>query len=136
MDDSAETNYFYGVALIQTGSAGEGVRHVLAALQISPRFLYGEPQLTLARHYLENDDVREAEKRAVEAVKINTSSVEGWVVLARAREKLRDEAGARQAWSSAVEAFDGLPRYLKMPARTWRNQARRALKKRPSPEAR
>lgn len=128
MADSAETNYFYGVALIETGSAEQGIQHVLTALQISPRFLYGRPQLTLARHYLERGDAAAAETRAGEAVKINTSSVEGWVIRARARQQQGDDTGARQAWSSAVEAFDGLPRYLKTAARSWRKQAHRALR--------
>ena len=101
MDDSAETQYFYGIALVKTGQAQEGIEHVLRALEISPRFLYGEPQLALARCHLEDGDAAQAEKRAGEAVKINTSSVEGWVIRGRARERLGDPTGARDAWSSA-----------------------------------
>lgn len=128
MDDSAETQYFYGIALMETGQAQEGIKHVLRALEISPRFRYGEPQLALARHHLEQGDAAEAEKRAGEAVKINTSSLEAWVIRGRARERLGDPTGAREAWNSAVETYDGLPRHLKMAARKWRAQARRALR--------
>jgi len=132
MDDAAETQYFYGLALMKTGQTEDGVTHVLRALEISPRFLYGEPQLTLARHSLEQGDAAEAERRAGEAVKINTSSVESWVIRARARDQLGDPTGAREAWSSAVDAYDGLPRYLKMASRKWRTQARRGLRSAPA----
>ena len=78
MEESPETNFYYGVSLLHTGRSDEGERRVRRALEINPRFLYGEPQVLLARTHLERD-AEEARRWAEQAVKLNTSSVEGWV---------------------------------------------------------
>ncbi len=129
MAESAETNYFLGIALLRTGDESGGLEHIGTALEINARFLYGDPQRVLARHYLDKGDLERAAEFAAESVKINTSGVEAWDILGDAKLRRQDRAGAREAFGSALQAYDGLPRYLKPGGRKWRAEARRSLKK-------
>jgi tetratricopeptide (TPR) repeat protein len=128
MDDSPETNYYYGLTLLQTGQRQEGERLIRRALEINPRFAYGEPLVTLARVRLEAGDAEDARKSARDAVRLNTSSIEGWVVLARAEQRLGDRDAARKAYESARDAYRHLPAYLHLPNRKWLVAAKRGLR--------
>jgi len=127
MEESPETNFYYGVSLLHTGRSDEGERRVRRALEINPRFLYGEPQVLLARTHLERD-AEEARRWAEQAVKLNTSSVEGWVVLAEAEQRRGDEAAAHRAFEQAKNAYRQLPAYLHLPNRKWLVAAKRGAR--------
>lgn len=127
MDESPETNYYHGLCLLKTGHAQEGREFIRAALKINPRFLYGTPQVVLARDLLEHGDYDEAVTWAEAAVKLNTSSVEGFVVLGDARARVGDQAGAIEAYKGAIEAYRHLPHYLRLANRRWVKQAKKAL---------
>jgi len=129
MDESPETHYFYGLALLATGREQEGVEHIERALERNRQFRYGEPQTALARHFLERGDAECARRWASEAVKVNTSNVEGWTLLAEAASRLGDPAEARRAFEQAREAFSLLPRYLKLPNRRHLARAKRGLRR-------
>src|SRR6185503_1071624 len=111
MEESPETNYYYGISLARSGRADEGERRIRRALEINARFLYGEPQVALARMHLERDPA-EAQRWAEQAVKLNTSSVEGWVVLAEAEQRRGDKRAAHAAFEQAKSAYKQLPTYL------------------------
>jgi tetratricopeptide (TPR) repeat protein len=125
MEEAPETNFYYGLCLLNTGRREEGERSVRRSLEINPRFLYGEPQTLLARTNLEHNDVEEGRRWAREAVKLNTSSVEGWVLLGRAEERRGDAAAAREAFTQAKNAYKHLPAYLHLPNRKWLVAAKR-----------
>ena len=119
MEEAPETNFYYGLCLLNTGRREEGERSIRRSLEINPRFLYGEPQTVLARAHLENGDAEGARQWAREAVKLNTSSVEGWVLLGRAEGDRGDAPAARDAFAKAKDAYKNLPAYLHLPNRKW-----------------
>ena len=127
MEESPETNYYYGIALLRTGRADEGESRIRRALEINPRFLYGEPQVELARAHLERDP-QEAHRWAEQAVKLNTSSVEGWVVLAEAEGRRGDKQASHAAFEQAKSAYKQLPAYLHLPNRKWLVAAKRGAR--------
>ena len=128
MDDTAETQFFYGMACLKTGHEEEGRKHIEQAVEIDSRFLYGRPQTELARHELENSRFQQAIDWAERAVKINTSSVEAWLLLGQARQQSGATEKARDAYERAIAAHADLPRYLKLPNRKWLKEAKRAAK--------
>ncbi len=132
MDEAAETNYFLGLARLHTGDTERGLADVERALEISPGFLYGEPRLALARWYTEAKRPREALEQARMAVKINTSSVEGWLIAGEAAAALGQNDEARETLGQARHAYQHLPAYLRLPNRLYAVRARRLLKKIPS----
>ncbi len=127
MDESPETNYYHGLCLLKTGHEQEGREFIRTALRINKRFLYGVPQVVLARNLLEHGDYHQAIDWAEAAVKLNTSSVEGFVVLGEARARVGDAAGASEAYKGALEAYRHLPHYLRLANRRWAKQAKKAL---------
>ncbi len=129
MQDSAETNYYYGLCLVEAGRRPEGHACIKRALEINPRFGYGDPHLALASSELEAGHTAEAALEATSATRLNTSSVEGWLLLGRATEAGGDARAARAAYDSAVEAFTHLPRYLRLPNRGFVRDAKKARRR-------
>ncbi|HEY5624306.1 MAG TPA: hypothetical protein VIV14_11145, partial [Gammaproteobacteria bacterium] len=85
------------------------------------------PQLVLARDAMTQKDHESAKSWARLAVETNTSSVEGWVLYGRAETAAGNIEAAREAFLKAKEAFEGLPRYLKIGERRWLREAKREL---------
>ncbi len=130
--DSAETLYFLGYSLLQLKKWKEGSRYILRALDIEPKFRYGEPYLRLGDYHL-------ARKRFAEALpyyetfrSIHTSSAEGLYKLGWCYQEAGRLAEAREALTAAVEAFETGPRYKRREDRPWFRRARRLLRKLPS----
>jgi len=128
MDDSAEANFYYGLCLIKTGQSADGERYVRRALELSPHFLYGDAELALSKYVLSQGRAEEALDHARKSVRINTSSVEGWLTVASSERALGNSAEARKAYQRAVEAYDDLPHYLRLAARKHRAEAKRELR--------
>jgi tetratricopeptide (TPR) repeat protein len=128
MDDSAETQYWLGVALAGCGESEQAIEHLRRAVELEPRHGYGEARVTLAEALLESGDAAGATEQAAEAVRINTSSVKGWTILALAELARGNRQAAREACTRAEEAFADLPHYLRLANRPWRRQARRSAR--------
>jgi tetratricopeptide (TPR) repeat protein len=128
MEESPETNFYYGLCLLRTGNATDGRRFIEQALEINPRYSYGKPQLVLAREAFERGDNAAALDWAERAVKLNTSSVEGWVLVGEAQLATGDAQGAAQAFKRAKSAFTDLPHYLKLGEKKWLREAKRATR--------
>ncbi len=129
MEESAETNFYYGLCLLQSGAEEKGLEHIGKALEISRHFRYGAAQLEVARHFAGAERWAETRRWAKQAVEINTSSVEGWTLLGDAALETGDSQAARDAYRSAREAFSALPSYLRLPARRWLVRAKRGLRR-------
>ncbi len=128
MDESPETNYYLGLALLNGKDPEEGVGYVKRSIELNPRFLYGEPHVALSRHFLATECPDLAVETAKAAVDLNTSSVEGWYLLGNAYAQTGEQEDAARSYAQAQEAFTHLPKYLRLPNRKWRKLAKKASK--------
>jgi tetratricopeptide (TPR) repeat protein len=117
--ESAEIEYLYGLALSRTGRDEEALPHFVAAQALEPKLRYGDIYLAAAVALLQLGRGAEAEDSLLRFLKINASSVEGWVRLAKLRRKQGDKDGARDALSAAAEAFDQSPRFRRRKEFGW-----------------
>ena len=117
--ENAEITYLLALALSRTGRNEEALPHLVDAQTREPKLRYGEVYLTagVALSALGRD--AEAEDSLLRFLKINESSVEAWVRLARLRRRQKDEAGARAALLGAVEAFEQSPRFRRRRELMW-----------------
>lgn len=128
MPESPETNYYYGLCLLKEGRQDEALDYMKRALEINPRFLYGVPQVELAKVELAQGNATAAAEWARKAVKLNTSSVEGWLTLARAEKRCGNATEAASAYASATNSYADLPHYLKLASRSFARDAKREAK--------
>ena len=129
MPESPEANYYYGLCLLKTGKAEQALPYIRQSLEINPRFLYGVPQVEIAKAELAGGDATLAADWARKAVKLNTSSVEGWLTLGRAENSLQNGTEAAAAYARATQAYGDLPHYLKLASRPFAREAKREAKK-------
>lgn len=127
LDDSDETNYYLGLAYLKTGKEQEGEAHILKALELNPRFRYGEPYLRLGEHYLQQGRHDEALAMLHKQGEIHSSSVEGLYLLGEVHRRMGDLARARDAYQKSMAAFRQSPRYKRREERPWAWRARLAL---------
>ena len=117
--DSAQLLYLTGQALLQSGDAQGALGPLVQALQKQERMHYGEGYLLCGRALLKLGRHAEAEDSLLRVLKINTSSVEGFVLLARARKKQGDLAGGKQARRQALDTFGQVPGYRRRHELLW-----------------
>jgi tetratricopeptide (TPR) repeat protein len=127
LDDSDETNYYLGLAYLKTGKEREGEARILKALELNPRFRYGEPYLRLGEHYLNKGRHDEALAMLLNLGEIHSSSVEGFYQLGETHRRMGNLAQARDAYRKSVAAFRHSPRYKRREERRWAWLARLAL---------
>jgi thioredoxin-like negative regulator of GroEL len=122
-DDDPVTAYTLGAALARTGDPrAEGV--LARAREADPDFRLGEIDLELARLRLARKDF-EGARAALEAlVAARPGTVQGRVLLARARRALGDRAGAEAAEREAWQEYRALPRFHRRVERAWAWRAR------------
>lgn len=122
--DSAELPLLLGKALFLAGRAEEALPLLVEAAQKSERQLYGEAYLVAGKALYKLGRWAEAEDAFVRYLSINSSSVEGRVLLACARRELKDAAGARAATREALETFAEVPRFRRRAELKWYLRAR------------
>ncbi|MFQ5883374.1 MAG: tetratricopeptide repeat protein [Candidatus Methylomirabilales bacterium] len=129
--DSAETLYFLGYSLLKCGDWEQGSHYVERALEIDPKFRYGEPYLCLGDYHFERRQFAEALPYYETFRSIHTSSAEGLYKLGRCYQELDRSAEAREALTAAVEAFQTAPRYKRREDRPWYRRAKRLFRRLP-----
>jgi tetratricopeptide (TPR) repeat protein len=117
--DSAELEYLLGLALVGCKQDEKALPHLVLAQEREPKLRYGEIYLTAAVALIALARAGEAEDSLLRFLKINSSSVEGWVRLAKLRRKQGDQDGARAALTAAAEAFDQSPRFRRKKELGW-----------------
>lgn len=130
--DSAETLYFLGYSLLRLADWEQGSNYIQRALDIDPKFRYGEPYLRLGDYHLERRRFAEALPYYETFHSIHTSSAEGLYKLGWCHQEVGRSAEAREALTAAVEAFRTGPRYRRREDRPWFRRARRLLRRLPS----
>ncbi|HUJ78974.1 MAG TPA: tetratricopeptide repeat protein [Nitrospiria bacterium] len=127
LDDLDETNYYLGLAYLNTGREQEGEARIEKALAINPRFRYGEPYLRLGEHYLHTGRYDDALAMLRTQGEIHTSSVEGLYLLGETHRHMGDPVQARDAYRASLAAFRQSPRYKRREERRWAWRSRLAL---------
>jgi predicted Zn-dependent protease len=122
--ESAELPFLLGKALLLAGRAEESLPLLVEAAQKNERQRYGEAFLVAGKALRALGRYAEAEDALVRYLAINSSSVEGRVLLACARRDLHDRDGARAATREALETFAQVPRFRRRAELKWYLRAR------------
>ena len=125
--DSAEIAYLLALAYVRAGQAEAALPLCVEAAAREPKLRYGEIFLTAGIALAALDRYAEAEDSLLRFLKINASSVEGWVRLARTRRLSGDTEGASAALLGAVEAFEQSPGFRRRRQLGWYLRARLRL---------
>jgi predicted Zn-dependent protease len=118
-DEEARTYFLLGVALMGAGQADRGAASLEEARAIDPGYGSHAIDLELGRGWLaagQHDKAKEALEAFVDE---RHSTIEGKVLLARAKAALGDEAGARAARQSAWDDYASSPRFIRRRERWW-----------------
>ena len=122
--DSAELALLLGKALFLAGRAGEALPLLVESAAANERHMYGEAYLVAGKALHALGRFPEAEDAFVRYLSINSSSVEGRVLTARARRALKDDSGAAAATREALETFAAVPRFRRRAELGWYLRAR------------
>lgn len=116
---SAELKYLLGLARLRSGDAERALTPLSEALAKEPKVRYGSAYLAIGEALAKLGRFDEAIDAFERFLKINTSSLEGYVKLAAARERKKDEAGAREARKQALETYRVLPPFQRRKQLGW-----------------
>jgi predicted Zn-dependent protease len=124
-DDDVHTAWVYGAALARSGDWDEAERILAHARAADPEFRLGEVDLELGRMRLRRGDLQGARQALERLVGARPGTVEGRLLLARALDRLGDQAAAERA------RVDGWREYASLPGFQRRLQRRHAWRLRP-----
>jgi tetratricopeptide (TPR) repeat protein len=122
--ESAELLYLHGLARLRGGQPEAALEPLAAALAIDQKVRYGSAYLAIGDALLQLGRLDEAIEAFERYVKINTSSLEGYCMLARARQHNKDDDGARRARAEALDTYRVLPPYQRRRQLKWWLRAR------------
>ncbi|MFI5302430.1 MAG: tetratricopeptide repeat protein [Polyangiales bacterium] len=102
---SAELHFLRGLALQRVGDLDGAIPEFAEAVNLDPRFGYGEPYLRCGEVLMAQQRWEDAEDALERFVDIHVSNVEGWYKLARVRQLRGDRVGARKALMEARSGY-------------------------------
>lgn len=117
--DNAELAFLLGKAQLQSGHAEESLPFLVESAQKNERIYYGEAYLLAGRALLQLRRAPEAEDALDRYHAINSSSVEGQVLLAIARREQGDKPGADKAMHEALDTFSQVPGFRRRAELLW-----------------
>lgn len=117
--DSAELHYLHGAALLGAKRPAEALEPLGVAVARDPKLRYGDAYLRLGDALMALGRHEEAERAYDALIGINSSTVEGYVKLARARKARGDEPGAQRAYDEARATYRQLPGFLRRRDWSW-----------------
>lgn len=122
--DSEETTYYLGLARLGLGEGDAAEKLIVKALEINPRFRYGEPHLRLAEYYTKTGRWDAAQERFERFFSIHSSSSEGHYKFGLLQMRLGNRRRAVESFQKAVEVFKLSPSFKKREDRLWAYKAR------------
>ena len=115
----AELLYLTGLARFGVGDAEGALEPLVLAVEKNPKLLYGEPYRVAADALIALGRLEEAEDALGRYLRQNSSSIEGYVKLARVRSRQGQEALAREALREANLTFSQIPAFKRRKELTW-----------------
>jgi predicted Zn-dependent protease len=109
--DDPELLFLTGLARYRAGDVSGALEPLVRAVEVQPGLLYGEPYLVAGDALVSLGRLEEAEDAYERFVESNTSSIQGFVKLARARGKRGDSEGARAAVREALATWRQVPAF-------------------------
>jgi tetratricopeptide (TPR) repeat protein len=123
-DDDVQTMVTMGEACLQAGFAEQGEKLLERAEELSPEFRVGEVFLIRGKYRLQRGDFASAKEALTRLVSIRKGTVMGRVLLARAQQKLGDDASAALLRDDAWNEFASAPVFQRRQERFWAWRAR------------
>lgn len=124
LSESEETTYYLGLAYLGAGRQQQGEALILKALEMNPRFRYGEPALRLAEYYAAQGRMEEAKSRFDQFFSIHSSSSEGYYKFGLFQLQIGNIGRAVESFRKAIEVFKLSPSFKKREDRLWAYKAR------------
>ncbi len=115
----AELLYLTGVARLRCGDAEGALEPLVQAVEIEPKLRMGDPYLVAAEALLSLGRLEEAEDALERYTQANSSSIQGYVLLADTRQKAGNASGAKEAIAEALHTWNTLPSYRKRGQWSW-----------------
>jgi predicted Zn-dependent protease len=118
--DDAELLFLTGLAQARSRAYEPALQSLIDAVGIDPRTGFGEPYRAAGDVLMKLERYSDAEDAFEHYVDTNSSAVDGWYKLARARAKQGDDTGAKQALDELRDTWRTLPAYLRRKQWSWR----------------
>lgn len=115
----AELLYLTGLARLRSGDPEGALAPLVEAVEIDPRIRFGEPYLAAAQALSAIGRFEEAEDALERYLRVNSSSVQGFVRLSEVRRRRGDAAGAREALREALATWSQVPGFRKRAELSW-----------------
>jgi len=128
-DDAPDTNFYLGWTCLRLGDLERGRRHIMRALELNPRFGYGEPHLRLGNFFFKRGEHTEAISHYEAFRSIHSSGVEGLYKLGECYLAIGERQKGIEALREAIAAYRASPWYKRQEERAWGRKARWALRK-------
>jgi tetratricopeptide (TPR) repeat protein len=117
--DDAEMLYLKGLSHLRAGQADRALEPLVRAVSIDPRVGFGDPYKAAGDALIALGRVDEAEDAYERFTETNTSSIEGYFKLAKARGRLGDREGASAVLHELFDTHRQLPAYSRRRQLGW-----------------
>ena len=118
--DEPEHGHGRPLAQARTRAYEPALQSLIDAVGIDPRTGFGEPYRAAGDVLMKLERYADAEDAFEHYVETNSSAIDGWYKLARARSKQGKEDTAKQALTELRDTWRTLPSYLRRKQWTWR----------------
>lgn len=118
--EDAELLFLTGLAQARTRAYEPALQSLIDAVGIDPRTGFGEPYRAAGDVLMKLERYGDAEDAYEHYVDTNSSAIDGWYKLSRARSKQGNAEGAKQALDELRDTWRTLPGYLRRKQWTWR----------------
>jgi tetratricopeptide (TPR) repeat protein len=117
--EDPELLYLCGVAKLRSGNAAGAVDDLLGAIHIDPRTAFGEPYLVVGDALTELGRLEDARDAYDHYVSMSSSSIEGWLKMAKAHRRLGEKSEAEKAMDELFRTWRQLPGYARRKQWGW-----------------
>lgn len=133
MANIPETQFYLGLGFLHLNELDRAGEHLGRAVELDPRYGYGESYLRLGDYHVARKDLDEALKPYMAFTGIHTSSSEGFFKIGEIWLQKGNLERAREYFRKAMNAFRGSPPHKKRIDRPWYWKARLRLFRIPKP---